>query len=207
MSQYREDEIRAVVHETHARRTYTAAHCHPAESIRRCAELGVRSIEHGTLIDEPTANFVAKSGSFVVPTMVIIFALQELGRALGLPPASQEKLQSVFDAALKSLEILKKAGVKLGFGTDLLGKLYTQQCRELELRARVFTPVDVLRQATSLSAELMKFQGQLGCIAPDAYADLLVVDGDPLKNIKLLTADGAHLKLIMRAGEIVKNEL
>jgi imidazolonepropionase-like amidohydrolase len=207
MSQYREDEIRAVVHETNARRTYTAAHCHPAESIKRCAELGVRSIEHGTLIDGPTAEIVAKCGSFVVPTMVIIFALQEMGRALGLPAASQEKLQSVFDAALRSLEILKKAGVKLGFGTDLLGKLYVQQCRELELRARVFSPVDVLRQATSLSAELMNFKGQLGCIAPNAFADLLVVDGDPLRDINLLTANGAHLKLIMRAGEIVKNEL
>jgi imidazolonepropionase-like amidohydrolase len=207
MSQYREDEIRAVVHETMARRTYTAAHCHPAESIKRCAELGVRSIEHGTLIDKATADFVAKQGCFVVPTMVIIFALQELGRKLGLPAGSQEKLQHVFDSAIGSLEILKAANVKVGFGTDLLGKLYTQQCRELEIRARVFKPVDVLRQATSLSAELMNLQGRLGCVASEAFADLLVVDGDPLKDISVLAADGAHLKLIMRAGEIVKNEL
>jgi imidazolonepropionase-like amidohydrolase len=207
MSQYREDEIRAVVHETTARRTYTAAHCHPAESIKRCAELGVRSIEHGTLIDKKTADYVAEKGSFVVPTMVIIFALQELGRKLGLPPASQEKLQEVFDSALGSLEILKQAKVKLGFGTDLLGKLYTQQCRELELRARVFKAIDVLRQATSISAELMNLEGRLGCIAPEAYADLLVVDGDPLNDIGLLTANGERLKLIMRAGEITKNEL
>ena len=205
MSQYCEDEIRAVVHETNARRTYTAAHCHPAESIHRCAELGVRSIEHGTLIDKKTAEFVAEQGCFVVPTMVIIFALQEQARSH--PPAIQQKLQSVFDSALTSLKILKEAKVKLGFGTDLLGKLYTQQCRELEIRARVFPAVDVLRQATSISAELMNLQGRLGCIAPDAFADLLVVDGDPLENINLLVADGAHLKLIMRAGEIIKNEL
>lgn len=99
------------------------------------------------------------------------------------------------------------AGVKLGFGTDLLGVTYTQQCREFTIRSEVFTPLELLRQATSVNAELMMQQGKLGCIAPGAHADLLVVDGDPLRDISLLAADGKNLRLIVRGGEIVKGEL
>jgi len=97
--------------------------------------------------------------------------------------------------------------VKLGFGTDLLGKLHVQQCREFTLRSEVFSPLEILRQATSLGAELMMLPGKIGCIAAEAHADLLVVEGDPLKDIGVLAQDGKSLRLIMRAGELVKNEL
>lgn len=207
MNQYREDEIRAIVHETQERRAYTAAHCHPASSIRRCVEYGVRSIEHGTLIDEDTARFVAQRGAFVVPTMVVLFVLSELGPKLGMSPESQAKVDEVIREALAGMDIMRKAGVKLAFGTDLLGDTYDQQCREFTLRREVFTPLEILRQATSVSAELMMHQDKLGCIKPGAFADLLVVDGDPLRDIGLLAANGQRLKLIMRAGELVKNEL
>jgi imidazolonepropionase-like amidohydrolase len=207
MNQYREDEIRAIVNETQERRSYTAAHCHPASAIRRCVEFGVRSIEHGTLIDEETARFVAERGAFVVPTMVVIFVLSELGRQMGMTQETLAKVDEVIHQALTGLDIMRKAGVKIGFGTDLLGDTYVQQCREFTLRREVFTPVEILRQATSISAELMMHQDKLGCVKPGAFADLLVVDGDPLKDIGLLAANGQHLKLIMRAGELVKNEL
>lgn len=207
MNQYREDEIRAIVNETKERRSYTAAHCHPTSAIRRCAEFGVRSIEHGTLIDDETARFVAASGSYVVPTMVIIFALVELGGQLGFPPQSQEKVEFIFKEALSGLDKMRNAGVKVGFGTDLLGSTYTRQCREFTIRSEVFTPLEILRQVTSVNAELMQMQGQLGCIASGAHADMLVVDGDPLKDISLLAADGRMLRTIIRAGEVVKNEL
>ena len=207
MNQYREDEIAAVVQETRERRTYTAAHCHPPNSIRRCAQLGVRSIEHATLIDEETARFVAGTDSYVVPTMAIIFGLVEAGRTLGFPAASQQKVQEIFANALTGMDCMRRAGLRIGFGTDLLGRLYTQQCREFTLRREVFTPLEILRQATSVNAELMMMQGRLGCIAPGAYADLLVVDGDPLADIDLLAADGRSLRVILRAGELVKNEL
>jgi imidazolonepropionase-like amidohydrolase len=207
MNQYREDEIRAIVQETTERRSYTAAHCHPASAIRRCVEFGVRSIEHGTLIDDETARFVAASESYVVPTMAVIFALVELGRQLGFPPQSQEKADFAFKEAVSGLDKMRKAGVKVGFGTDLLGTTYTRECREFTIRRDVFTPLEILRQATSVNAEIMQLQGQLGCIAPGAYADLLVVDGDPLKDISLLAADGRMLRAIVRAGAVVKNEL
>jgi imidazolonepropionase-like amidohydrolase len=207
MNQYREDEIRAVVEETTQRRTYTAAHCHPAASIRRCAQFGVRSIEHGTLIDAETAEYVVSTGAFIVPTMAIIFALKEHGPRLGFPAVSQAKVQGVYENALRGMDCMRKAGVKIAFGTDLLGSLYVEQCREFSLRREVFSPLEILRQATSVTADLIMQAGRLGCIAPGAHADMLVVDGNPLEDIAILAADGRHLRVIMRAGELIKNEL
>jgi imidazolonepropionase-like amidohydrolase len=207
MNQYREDEIRAIVNESVERRTYVAAHCHPASSIRRCTECGVRSIEHGTLIDNETARIVASTGNFIVPTMVIIFALLESGAALGLAPASVAKVDTTYRAALSGLDVMRRAGVKVAFGTDLLGPLYDRRCREFTIRREVFAPLDILRQATSVTADLMMLGDKLGRIAPGAWADLLVVEGDPMQDIGLLAADGRNLRVIVRAGEPVKNEL
>ncbi|MFM2068788.1 MAG: hypothetical protein RLZZ584_3697 [Pseudomonadota bacterium] len=207
MNQYREDEIRAIVGECVERRSYVAAHCHPAGAIRRSVEFGVRSIEHGTLIDDETARFVAERGAYVVPTMVIIHALVEQGRALGFPVASQHKVEIAYRAAVAGMDAMRRAGVKVAFGTDLLGSLHTQQCREFTLRAEVYTPLEILRQATSVAAEMMLMAGRIGCIAPGAHADLLVVDGDPLADIGLLAASGRHLSTVVRGGSVIRNAL
>jgi len=207
MNQYREDEIRAIVEETNQRRTYTSAHCHPASAVRRCVEFGVRCIEHGTLIDDDTARFVAQQGAFIVPTMVIVFALVELGRQLGFAPQSQEKAEFAYKQALVGMESMRKAGVKIGFGTDLLGTTYVQRCREFTIRKEVFKPIEILRQVTSINADILMQKDRLGCIKPGALADLLVVDGDPLADIELLAASGKQLRVIMRAGELIKNDL
>ncbi|HEY5755355.1 MAG TPA: amidohydrolase family protein, partial [Steroidobacter sp.] len=108
--------------------------------------------------------------------------------------------------AIAGMESMRKAGVRVGFGTDLLGETYVQQRREFTLRSEVFSPVEILRQATSNNAALLQQEGKLGCITPDAHADLLVVDGDPLKNLALL-AEGRHLPVIMRAGELIRNDI
>lgn len=99
------------------------------------------------------------------------------------------------------------AQIKLGFGTDLVGPLYKQQCREFSLRSEVFSPLEILRQATSIGAEVLQLEGKSGCVAADAHAGLIVVDGDPLQDIGLLAQSGRNLSLIMRTGELVKNEL
>jgi len=207
MNQYREDEIRAIVQECTERRTYASAHCHPASAVRRCVEFGVRSIEHGTLIDDETAKFVAKRGAYIVPTLVTIFALVELGAQLGFPPQSLEKAKVAFEGALAGLEKMRKAGVKVGYGTDLLGTTYVRQCHEFTIRKEIFTPLELLRQATSVNAELMMMEGRLGCVQPGAFADLIVVDGNPLKDIGLLAANGTKLAVIVRNGEVVKDTI
>src|SRR6185295_4748060 len=206
MNQYREDEIRAIVNECAERRTYVAAHCHPASAIRRCVEFGVRSIEHGTLIDDDTAWFVAERGACIVPTMVVIFVLVEMGKEIGFPAVSQEKAEYEYKQALSGMDKMRAAGVKVGFGTDLLGSTYVQECREFTIRSEVFTPLEILRQATSINAEMMMQQGKPGCIAPDAHADVLLVDGDPLQDISLLAANGKNLRMIVTGGDVVKDE-
>jgi imidazolonepropionase-like amidohydrolase len=198
--QYSDDEIRAAVEEADRAGLYVAAHCHPTEAVRRAAALGVRSIEHATLIDAVTADFVAEKGAFTVPTMAVIMALLEDGGKLGLPPVSMEKLRRVADAALVSLDIMKQAGVKMGFGTDLLGALHVRQCSEFMLRAKVLPAIDILRSACVVNAELLGQVGKLGCVREGAIADLLVVDGNPLEDISLLGSGGDRLAVIMKDG-------
>lgn len=205
MNQYREDEIRAIVGECTERRSYASAHCHPASAVRRCVEFGVRTIEHGTLIDAETAAFVAARGAYIVPTMVVIHALVELGRELGFPPQSQAKAEVAMKQAISGLDLMHRAGVKVVYGTDLLGSTYTQQCREFTLRSAVFTALELLRQATSVAAEMMLMEGQIGCVRVGAQADLIVVDGDPLKDIGLVAASGRHLTTIVRGGALIKD--
>jgi imidazolonepropionase-like amidohydrolase len=207
MNQFREDEIRAIVNECRERRTYVSAHCHPISAIRRSIEFGVRCIEHATLIDSETAAFAAERNAYIVPTMSVIFATMEQGERLGMTPESMAKLKVAYDGALGGLDHMRSAGVKIGYGTDLLGATYDQQCREFDIRAQVFSPIEMLRQATSMGAEILMQEGKLGCVAAGALADLIVVDGDPLRDIGLLAAGGRKLDLIMRAGQIVKNRL
>lgn len=206
-NQYSDDEIRTAVEEAERWGVYVAAHCHPASAVKRAAELGVRSIEHATLIDEETADIVARKGAFAVPTMATIFALAEDGENLGFPPVSVEKVKRIVDKALAGLEVMKKAGVKMGLGTDLLGPHHVRQCTEFTLRAQVLTPLDILRSACSVNAELMGLAGKAGTIRKGAFADLLVVNGNPLENILLLAADGANLDVIMHDGKLFRNSL
>lgn len=207
MNQYREDEIRAIVGEATERRSYVTSHCHPAEGIRRAVSFGVRCIEHGTLMDAETAAYVVEHGAYVVPTLVILFSLIEHGERLGFPAVSMAKAREVSAMAMEGLDHSRTAGVKLGFGTDLLGDLYTLQCREFTLRREVFSNAEILRQATSGSAEILQRKGMLGCVTPGAHADLLLVDGDPLADIGLLSQNGERLDLIMRGGQIVKDRI
>lgn len=205
--QFSDEEILAAVDEAERHGTYVMAHCHPTNAIRRCIELGVRCIEHGTLIDDATAAFAAKKGAFIVPTMAIVEALHEEGEALGFPAVSMRKLDAVRGEMLGGIERMVRHGVTLGLGTDLLGALQKRQCTEFELRAQISPPIDVLRSATSINATILGHSDELGTIAPGAYADMIVVDGDPLANIALLGKDGAALSLIMKGGRIWKSRL
>jgi imidazolonepropionase-like amidohydrolase len=199
--QYSLDEMRAIVEEARGWRTYAMAHAYTPEAIARAAQAGVRTIEHGNLIDRETADLLVARGAFLVPTLVTYFAINELGRALGFPEVSQRKVRDVLQAGLASLEIAREAGLALGFGTDLLGETHEQQSRELLIRAEVEAPVDVLRSATLVNARILGREGELGELVPGALADLLVVDGDPLSDLSVLQDQGKHLLLVMKGGE------
>jgi imidazolonepropionase-like amidohydrolase len=205
--QYSDEEIRAAVEEADRAGCYVAAHCHPKEAVRRAAALGVKSIEHATLIDQPTADYVAEKGAFTVPTMAILVGLLEEGEKLGLPPVSMEKLKRIGDSAFSTLEIMKRAGVRMGFGTDLLGSLHVRQSTEFTLRAQVLPAVDVLRSACTVNAELLGQTGKLGCIREGAIADILVVDGNPLQDISVLGSGGDRLSIIMKEGSFHKRTI
>ncbi len=205
--QFSDAEILAAVDEAERHGTYVMAHCHPSNAVRRCIELGVRCIEHATLIDDATAALAAERGTFIVPTMAIVEALYEEGEAHGFPAVSMRKLNAIRGEMLVGIERMVRHGVRLGLGTDLLGVLQRRQCSEFELRAQVSAPIDVLRSATSINAEILGHRDELGTIAPGAYADLILVDGDPIADIALLGKDGAALPFIMKGGRIWKNEL
>lgn len=202
---YSEDELRAIVAEAAGAQTYVMAHAYTPAAIDRAVRCGVRTIEHGNLVDEETARLMAAKGAYAVPTLITYDALAQYGEELGLPRESVEKIEAVRKSGLESLEIFKRAGVKMGFGTDLLGELHVHQSTEFSIRAKVLSPHEVICAATSVAAEILRMDGRLGVIAPGAIADVLVVDGDPLKNIGLLEQQGKHLDVIMKAGAFAKN--
>ena len=205
--QFSDEEIKTAVEEATRHGAYVMAHCHPAEAVRRCAELGVRSIEHATLIDQDAADAVAAAGAFVVPTLATIWALLEDGAKLGLPPVSQEKLKQVSGGVLQGLQVMRRSDLKIGFGTDLLGAQQDRQGTEFALRAQVFSPLEILRQATSINAELLQMAGRIGRVAQGFAADLICVDGDPLQDIACLGQGGANVPVILQGGKFHKRAL
>lgn len=205
MNQFTDAEIRAAVEEAATRRTYVMAHAHTAEAARRCVANGVRSIEHGTMMDREAADAAAGAGAFVVPTLSVISAIQ--GNAARLPAGAAEKLAQVADTASRSVELCARAGVQLGFGTDLFGDLRVRQAEEFASRGALQAPVDVIRSATAINAAMVGMAGRIGSIRPGAFADLILVEGNPLEDLRILAHPDRHLRLVIRSGEIMINRL
>ncbi len=205
--QYSPEEMRAAVEEAEGWNTYAMAHAYTPAAITRAVEAGVRTVEHGNLIDRETADLMAERGAFLVPTLVTYFKIDELGRKLGFPEVSQRKVKDVLDAGLASLELCRAAGVSMGFGTDLLGETHDFQSEEFAIRAKALSPAEVIRSATRVNAEILGRAGELGIVAVGALADLLVVDGDPLQDVALLADPESSLQLIMKGGRVVRDRL
>jgi imidazolonepropionase-like amidohydrolase len=205
--QFSRDEIRAVVEEAQSAGTYVAAHLYTDAAIARAVECGVRSVEHANLVETPTARLMRERGAIACPTLVTYEALHDEGAALGLPPDSVAKIDDVRLKSPRSLEILREAGVPMAYGTDLLGGMHRRQSDEFVIRGRILPAIEVIRSATVHAAELIGMTGEIGCIAPGARADLILVDGDPLKDLALLTQQGRHMPLIMQAGACFKDSL
>lgn len=208
MPQFTEEEIRAAVYEASTRRTYVMAHCHTDEGARRCAEYGVRSIEHGTMITPQGAEFVAQKGAYVVPTLSVAHVLLENGRRVGLPDMAIGKVRGVYEQMLQAVENCMGAGVRLGLGADLLGhEFHGMQGGELALRGEVNKPIDVLRSATSINAEILQQPDELGCIKPGAFADILILDANPLEDLHQFKNPEKNIPSIIKGGELIKNDL
>jgi imidazolonepropionase-like amidohydrolase len=201
------EELLAVVEEAQSAGTYVSAHIYTDDAIRRCVETGVHSLEHCNLIKADTAELAAKKGCFAVPTLVTYDKLASEGGSLGFPPDSIAKVEVVRAAGMESLAIMKKAGLPMAYGSDLLGEMHRHQSEEFVIRGRVLPAHEVIAAATTVAAKLCRMEGQIGTVAAGAFADLVVVDGDPLKDLSLLTHQGAHMPLIMKAGAVMKNHL
>lgn len=209
MPQFTEEEIRAAVYEASTRRTYVMAHSHTDDSSRRCSEYGVRTIEHGTLIHkDETARILAKNGTYVVPTLSVGDVLRRHVNELNLPAPVVEKINGVSSEALRAIEVCVRAGVKLGLGSDLLDHAFHPfQGGELELRGAVSKPIDVLRSATSINAEILQMPNELGCIKAGAFADILVLEGNPFADLSLFRTPLKNIPVIMKNGVFVRNDL
>jgi len=205
-TQYSEPEITAIVDEAQAANTYVMAHAYTPRAIKRAVLCGVRTIEHGNLVDLDTARLMADHGAFVVPTQVTYEMLAEHGPRYNLAAESIAKLSDVKDAGRRALSIYAEAGVEMGYGSDLLGEMHEYQSAEFLIRAEVLGNLEALRSATTIAAKILQQEAELGRIAVGAIADVLVVDGNPLRDIRCLSGQGEALVGILQEGRIIKGK-
>src|SRR5262249_55187465 len=197
----------AAVEEARAFGRYVCAHAYTPEAITRAMHGGVRTIEHGNLIDEEAARLMAEKVAFLVANLVTYHVMKERAAQFGMTREMLAKNDLVLEHGYRSLEICRRAGVPVAYGSDLLGQLQNEQCREFLIRSEVMKPLEVIQSATTIAARVLRREGLLGVIAPGAAADLLLVDGNPLDDLGLFQDQGAHLAAIMKAGRFHKGPL
>ncbi len=199
--QYSLEELRAAVAAAAATGSYVLAHAYTAEAIEVCVAAGVRSIEHGNLLNDRAAGLMAEAGTFLVPTLVTYEKLHEQGSELGIPAANLDKLSRIIDAGLESLRIAQSAGVRIGSGSDLLGPMRRFQGQEIALQAGALGAAGAIIAATKTNADLLGIGADTGTIEAGKVADLVAVEGDPLAAPGLL-GDPARLGLVISGGRI-----
>jgi len=198
--QFSDEEMRTAVDEADNHNRYVTVHAYHPRGVNRALRAGVRCVEHGNLLDDETITLLLDNDAYLVPTLVTYDQMDKFGKQTGIPARSLEKNAQVRDAGLAALEKAHTAGVNLVYGSDLLGPLQAAQLDEFRLRAEVQAPIDIIRAATSTAARLLKLDGVIGTLAPGAQADLLVLDGNPLQDIAVLTAPERRLRYVLRAG-------
>lgn len=201
------DEIATAVEEAHAFGRYVCAHAYTPAAITRAAKAGVRTIEHGNLIDDASAALMAEKGMYLIANLIAYYAMRERAAQFGMNAEMLAKNDMVIDGGLRSLEICKRAGVKVAYGTDLLGGLQDEQSREFLLRREVLSPIEIIRSATTIGAEVLRMEGRLGTLRAGAFADLLVLDSDPLRDFAVFQDQGAHIAAIMKGGRFHKRRI
>tara|TARA_R110002096_G_scaffold124002_5_gene268128 strand:- start:798 stop:2096 length:1299 start_codon:yes stop_codon:yes gene_type:complete len=203
-------EIRAAVQAASDFGTYVLAHAYTSEAVRRLVNNGVRCIEHGLLIDDATAAFVKKNDVVISTQLVVFRALTDLP---GISQTNLDKLAVVLEGQENLIALIKKHDITTGFSTDLISGMYPMLTREFTERALYWSPAEVLAQATSESAKVIRMSGKLnrhgnfGEIREGWVADILLINGEPLHDISVLRDPDNNLALIMKGGEIVKNTI
>ena len=199
-TQFSIDELQAAVQEAEAANLYVLAHAYSPRAVTRAVQAGVRSIEHGNLIDEATAREMKRHGAYFVPTLATYAALAEEGQRLGWSAAMLEKLARVQALGADAIRLALAEGVPVVFGTDLLGHMHARQSSEFVLRAGLMSPVQLLQSATIQAARLLRQEGRIGQIVPGAWADLLIVEGDPTQDASVLAQPQRAIAVLMQAG-------
>jgi imidazolonepropionase-like amidohydrolase len=201
--QYTDEEIRAAVTEAENHNRYVTVHAYHPRGVNRALRAGVRCVEHGNLLDDDTIRLLLEHDAYLVPTLVTYDQMSRFGKHAGMPEQSYRKIAEVHEAGLTALERAHTAGVNLVFGSDLIGPLQSAQLEEFTLRAQVQPPADILRAATTTAARLLRMEGEIGTLTVGARADLLVVDGNPLDDIRVLTRPEQHLRHVVKAGTVI----
>lgn len=199
--QYSAEEIRAVTDEAARRGSYVAAHAYSPEAIRHSVDNGVRSIEHGNLLDAETAAAMAAAGAFLVPTLATYDAMERRGEQIGMAEVSRQKNREVLESGQKAVELARAAGVRVGFGTDLMGVLEDEQLQGLRLQTEVDGIWTALRSATSVNAELIG-RPDLGRVAEGCVADLLILDGSVASDPSVVWSPATQ-RTIVQGGQVV----
>jgi imidazolonepropionase-like amidohydrolase len=205
-TQYTVPEMRAAVEEAAAVGKYVLAHAYSDAAVRRAVEAGVRSIEHGNLIREAAARAIKEAGAFLVPTMVTYEAIYREGKKYGIGDHQIQKINLAREQSVQGLTYAYRAGCQIGSGSDLLGDMMAQRAVEFELKAQVMTPMEVLLSATKVNADLFRLSHTIGTVEPGKAADLIVVAGNPLANLRIFQ-DLDNLHVIMKGGRLYKRTL
>ena len=212
-SHFSQEEIRAAVEEAENMGSYVSTHAQATRGIKMALKNGVKCIEHGFYLDEECIELMVKNDCYLVPTLAIMHAskLYFQGKE-GVLPYLKEKTEKSYEAHYRSLEMARKAHITVGVGCDFLGDAafgcsYSEATLELErLCVAGYTPMEVITMATKVNARLLQMEDQLGTLETGKLADVLLVEGRPDEDIRILRRSD-HVKLVVQDGRIVKNAM
>ncbi|ETS79377.1 hypothetical protein PFICI_09230 [Pestalotiopsis fici W106-1] len=203
--QYSPEEIQAYVSVAENAGTYVTCHAYTPQSITRAVSNGVLGIEHGNLIDRASAKLMAEKGAFLTPTLIALRAMADESLFSFLPPENREKNIKVMKSGLNALKLAYEEGVTLCYGSDLLGPLGNYQAQEFEIRSQVLPAAEILKSATVNAARMMRLQ-DVGQIKVGFQADIIVINSNPLEDIKVLSRPETEVTGVFRAGRLCRDD-
>lgn len=205
-SQFSIGEIAAAVEEAESAGKDTIGHCYSNRSMALCANAGVYSIEHGNFLNSKTAALIKEKDCWLVPTISTYYIMSRKGDEMGFPDYFMRKMKYVANHAFEALDVAYKAGLKIASGSDLVGDCQPFKAAELELKAKIMGPMDALLAMTKKNSELLKRQDKLGTLEEGKFADILLVEGNLLKDPQIIQ-NRDNIRVIMKNGELFKKSI